>query len=129
MNFLRKIGKRYALGLVERLGAVIDKKLVEIACFTSSMLQRKQKPNVLFTPEKPRQAGPSKTSDASYLPKRSEEIYTEKFSLSSAKSQTISMEESSVSRCKNCRRKSRCPRSWHSRSEVTYSNSLTIHPT
>ena len=76
MDFLRKIGKRYALGLVERFGAVIDKKLVEIACFTSSMLQRKQKPNVLFTPEKPRQAGPSKTSDASCLPRRSKEIYT-----------------------------------------------------
>ena len=58
MDFLRKIGKRYALGLVERFGAVIDKKLVEIACFTSSMLQRKQKPNVLFTSEK---AAPSGT--------------------------------------------------------------------
>ena len=30
---------------------------------TSIMLQRKQKPNVLFTSGKPRQAGPSKTSE------------------------------------------------------------------
>ena len=33
-------------------------------CFTSVRLRRKQKANVLFVSEEPRQAGPSKTSDA-----------------------------------------------------------------
>ena len=38
---------------------------------TSVRLRRKQKANVLFVSEEPRQAGPSKTSDASLSPYRS----------------------------------------------------------